>query len=169
VEASTATTPAEPAEAGSDAARAPNGAAAQPPENGAEANGERDESGRYLSREAAAYRRRLRDAEAERDSLRAQVDHLQTAEVERLAGAAGLQVANDIWTFGATLDTLRAEDGGIDSEAVSGLVSEIVKDRPGLQARRQGDVGIGRGNSAVSGMQAPKVGLSALLKPEGQR
>jgi len=30
----------------------------QPPENG----GERDESGRYLSREAASYRRRLRNA-----------------------------------------------------------------------------------------------------------
>jgi hypothetical protein len=108
----------------------------------------------------------LRDAEGERDQLRAQVDHLQTAEVERLAGAAGLQVPGDVWTFGATLDTLRGEDGGIDPKNVNGLVAEIVKDRPGLQARPAGDLGIGRGASAAGITSTPEVGLSKLLKPE---
>jgi hypothetical protein len=86
--------------------------------------------------------------------------------VERLASDAGLQVPRDVWQFGASLDTLRGEDGGIDQEAVSGLVGEIVKDRPGLQAQPVGDLGIGCGNSAASGVRAPEVGLSALLKPE---
>jgi hypothetical protein len=59
--------------------------------------GERDDTGRYLSREAASYRRRLREAEAERDQLRAQLDALQSAEVERLAQAAGLSAPSDVW------------------------------------------------------------------------
>jgi hypothetical protein len=97
MEAATTATAAEappaPAEASSDAPAASQDAEAQPPEAVAEANGgERDDSGKFLSREAASYRRRLRDTEAERDQLRTQLDRLQSAEVERLAGDAGLQV-----------------------------------------------------------------------------
>jgi hypothetical protein len=159
--------PAEPAEAGSEAASAPNGADAPPPESGAGENGgERDEGGKFLSREAAGYRRRLRDTEQERDQLRTRLEGYERAEVERIAGDAGLQVPGDVWTFGATLDTLRGEDGGIDPEAVGGLVGEIVKDRPGLQARPVGDIGIGRGGAAAGTTRTPEVGLSALLKPE---
>jgi hypothetical protein len=166
VEASTATTaPAAPAEPAAEApaeATTPNGVDPQPPESG----DERDEQGRYLSREAASYRRRLRETETERDQLRTRLEGYERTEVERLAGDAGLQVPGDVWTFGAQLEHLRGEDGGIDSEAVSGLVGEIVKDRPGLQARPQGDLGIGRGAGAAGTTRAPGVGLSTLLKPE---
>jgi hypothetical protein len=63
--------PAEPAEAGSEAPTASHDAETQLAATGADATtDERDESGRYLSREAATYRRRLRDTEAERDDLR---------------------------------------------------------------------------------------------------
>jgi hypothetical protein len=166
VEASTATTaPAEAAEPAAEAL-APD-AEAQPPETDTgETGGERDEGGRYLSREAASYRRRLRDAEAERDGLRERLDGYERAEVERLAGDAGLQVPADVWQFGTSLDTLRGGDGSIDHEAVNGLVAEIVKDRPGLQAQPVGDLGIGRGASAAGTATAPEIGLSALLKPE---
>jgi hypothetical protein len=155
-------TPAEPAEVVGEAPAADIVDAA---DNKA-TDDERDESGRYLSREAASYRRRLRETESERDSLRERLDRLQTAEVERIAADAGLQVASDVWSFGASLDTLRGESGDIDAESVSGLVAEIVKDRPGLQTRPAGDVGIGRGGAAAA--REPKVGLSALLKPEGR-
>jgi hypothetical protein len=163
-----AATSATATDTSAEAAEPATGAAtvAETPENGDETTGERDESGRYLSREAASYRRRLRETESERDQLRERLDRLQTAEVERIASDAGLQVANDIWTFGASLDTLRGEDGAIDSEAVSGLVGEIVKDRPGLQARPEGDLGIGRGAAAAGTRIEQPVGLSALLKPE---
>lgn len=126
---------------------------------------DRDESGRYLSREAAAYRRRLRDAEAERDQLREQLERVQTAEVERLAAGAGLSAAKDIWMFGATLPTLRNDDGDIDPETVSGLVADLIRDRPGLQKPKFGDFGIGRGASAAGPRTQPAVGLSQLLKP----
>jgi hypothetical protein len=71
-----------------------------------------------------------------------------------------------VWTFGASLETLRGEDGAIDAEAVNGLVKEIVTDRPGLQARPVADLGIGRGSAAAGTPQAREVGLSALLKPK---
>jgi hypothetical protein len=173
MEASTATTtPAEPAEPATDA---PGGSEASSAaavgdmhtsHDAEETGDERDESGRYLSREAASYRRRLRETEHEHDELRTQLDRLQTGEVERLAGDAGLQVPGDIWSFGAELANLRGEDGGIDQEAVSGLVGEIVKDRPGLQARPTGDIGIGRGAGATGTRTEQTVGLSQLLKPE---
>ena len=124
---------------------------------------ERDENGRYLSREAARYRTQLRAAEAERDQLRAQLDRLQTEQVEQLAASAGLAVGKDVWTFGATLQTLRGEDGGVDREMVQGLVADIVKDRPGLRDTR-GHSGIGHGDAA-RGPRPQKVGLSQLLKP----
>jgi hypothetical protein len=65
-----------------------------------------------------SYRKRLRATEAERDQLREQLDRLQTAEAERLAGASGLAAPSDLWQFGATLDTLRGEDGALDQATV---------------------------------------------------
>ena len=87
---------------------------------------------------------------------------MQTAEVERLATAAGLAVAGDVWLHGARLDTLRDEDGMIDAETVNGLVADLLADRPGLAAPKAGDFGGGRGGTAAG---KSKVGLSALLKP----
>jgi hypothetical protein len=166
VEASTATTdttaPGETAETGTEAPAPAEGTPGA--ETSTETSDERDEGGKFLSREAASYRRRLRETEQERDELRTQLDRLQTAEVERIAGT-GLQVPADIWSFGAELANLRDEDGNIDAEAVGGLVKEITHDRPGLAARPVGDLGIGRGNSATASTQAPKPGLSQLLKP----
>jgi hypothetical protein len=165
--ATAADTQADPAVAPREAVTDP-AAAADAAVGQVEASDERDESGRYLSREAASYRRRLRETEGERDQLRGRLEGYERAEVERLAGAAGLQVPSDVWAFGAELVNLRGDDGAIDAETVSGLVGEIVKDRPGLQARQVGDVGIGRGGAASGSATAPEVGLSALLKP-GQR
>lgn len=169
MEASTATpaptTPVETAEPAAEARSAPQadqGNGEPPAENG---DGERDDQGRYLSREAASYRRRLRDTEAERDQLREQLDRLQRAEVERLAAGAGMAKPEDLWTLGTQLEHCLAEDGTVDAETVTGVVADVLKDRPGLQARPVGDLGIGRGGSASITRTGPKVGLSQLLKP----
>jgi hypothetical protein len=113
-----AETQAEPAEAVTEAPAAPDETGQHTPENG----DERDEGGRFLSREAASYRRRLRETEGERDDLRGRLEGYEREHVERIAGDAGLQVPSDVWTFGASLDTLRGDDGAIDSDAVNGLV-----------------------------------------------
>jgi hypothetical protein len=131
-----------------------------PPETG---DGERDESGRYLSREAASYRRRLRETEAERDQLREQLDRVQTAEVERLASGVGFAEPHDVWAFGAELATLRGEDGSIDAETVEGLVTDIIKSRPGLQAQPVGSFGMGKGGTASGRSTRQEIGLSALF------
>jgi hypothetical protein len=107
----------------------------------------------------------LREAEAEREKLREQIDGMQRIEVERLAQRAGLSAPEDIWNFGASLDTLRADDGTIDRATVEGTVQAILKDRPGLQGRPVGDLGAGRGAAAAGTRHEPKIGLSDLLKP----
>ena len=150
--------PSEPPEAASASGASPEGTP--------EGERERGEDGRLLSREAATYRRQLRETQTERDRLREQVDAMQREQVERLAAQGGLAVASDVWLHGATLDTLRAEDGAIDSETVGGVVEAIIRDRPGLKAPKNGNVGIGLGSTAA-GRPPAKVGLSALLKPGG--
>ena len=85
------------------------GSAPTPDAAGSDADG--DDDGRYLRREAAHYSRRLRETEEERDQLRERWTALQRAEVERLAYAAGMVVAGDLWTHGTTLDKLRNDPG----------------------------------------------------------
>lgn len=147
--------PPEPVEAASAPAPGPDGVS--------DGDRERGEDGRLLSREAASYRRQLRETQSERDGLRDRLDGLQRSEVERLASGAGLAVPGDVWLHNPSLDALRDEAGAIDAEAVSGLVDALVKDRPGLKAPVNGDIGIGRG-AAARPRQPPAVGLSALLK-----
>ncbi len=93
---------------------------------------EADDSGdsAKLRREAARYRRSLRDTEAERDSLRDRLDVLQRAEVERLASADGLAVPGDFWLSGANLAELLDDDGNVDHGRVRESVAKILVDRP---------------------------------------
>lgn len=82
--------------------------------------------------EAARYRRRLRDAEAERDALGARVGAMQRREVERLAGDR-LSQAGDLFTIGgADLADLLTEEGDVDSTAVTAAVGALLEARPGL-------------------------------------
>lgn len=69
-------------------------------------------------REAAKYRRRLREAETERDQLAERIGSLQRAEVERLAAVDGLRPAA-LWASGAELDDLLGDDGTVDAAKVS--------------------------------------------------
>jgi hypothetical protein len=153
----------EPAQAVSEPHSAPDPAAAQPDPNGSE----RDESGQFLSREAANYRRRLRETEQERDQLRTLLDDLQRAEVERLAGAAGMAVPGDLWTLGTEIANLRDDDGRIEPDTVQALVGDVLKSRPTWR-NTVGSFGGGQG-AAAAGHRPPKVGLSQLLKPTEAR
>jgi hypothetical protein len=60
-----------------------------------------------LHREAANYRRRLRDTETERDQLRQRVDAMERREVERTA-AVHMEPPGDLWSVGPSLEDLRA-------------------------------------------------------------
>lgn len=99
--------------------------------------GEGEDTGESApNREAARYRRRLRATEAERDGLRAQVESLQRAEVERVARTDGhLTRPSALWASGVSLADLVAQDGTVDRERVMTAVGAAV-DRLGLATVR---------------------------------
>ncbi|WFR72490.1 hypothetical protein P9209_00160 [Prescottella defluvii] len=89
------------------------------------------ESGNH---EAAKYRRRLRETEAERDLLATQVEALQRAEILRLASPI-LAVPEDIFTIGEVSTTDLLDDvGKVDQEKVALAVESLIDRRPGLHA-----------------------------------
>ena len=82
-------------------------------------------------REAAKYRRQLRDTEAERDSLREQVQALQRAAVEQVAAR---QIAKPaaLWTAGVELADVLGDDGAPDPAKIKAACAEASA-RLGLQ------------------------------------
>ncbi len=97
-----------------------------------------------LRKEAARYRRALRDAETERDGLRGRLETLQRAEVERLAtGDDGLARADDLWLSGVDLAELLDADGNVDPGRVRESVAAVLDDRP--HWRRAAPVGFDGG------------------------
>ncbi|MCV7317257.1 hypothetical protein H7J77_17115 [Mycolicibacillus parakoreensis] len=94
--------------------------------------GQSEDKSTSANREAAGYRRRLRDVEAERDELAASLNTLRKAEIERLAGEH-LRVGSAIWASGTDLESLLTEDGGIDAEAVK-AAAVAARDELGLEA-----------------------------------
>ena len=82
--------------------------------------------------EAAKWRVRCREFEAERDQLSARIDALHIATVETIA-ATRLAQPGDLLALGtADLASLRTEDGELDTERVSRAVEALLVLRPGL-------------------------------------
>ena len=78
------------------------------------------------ARAPGKFRQRLADAEAERDTLRATVETMRRAEVERLAAAADLVVPSALWAAGVSLDDLLDQDGKVDPERVTSAVTGAI-------------------------------------------
>ena len=95
------------------------------------------------SREAAKYRKALRDTEAQRDVLAEQVTALQRAEVERLASAKLAKPAG-VWSAGATVDELLDDDGNVDPAKVDEAVAAAIATN-GLEKKRHGPIIPGQG------------------------
>lgn len=73
-------------------------------------------------REAAKYRRQLREVETHRDALAAQLDALRRAEVGRLAAAASVK-PEAIWAAGHELNALLADDGTVSADLVAAAIA----------------------------------------------
>ncbi|QFS89120.1 hypothetical protein FIV07_00100 [Mycobacterium sp. THAF192] len=116
-----------------------------------------------LSRRDIKYRERLRETEAERDTLRATVETMQRREVERLA-AEHLVKPGSLWTVGVELANLLDDDGAVDPEKVSAAAVDA-RQQHGLEdtqaaRKRQPRVPLeGRGNT-----QAPTNAWSDAFK-----
>lgn len=120
-----------------------------------------------VGREAARYRRQLRDTEAERDSLRAERDALRRGHIEQLAQAAGATRGADVADV-TDIATLLGEDGRVDPERVAARVAELRAERPHWFAppprTRQRQV---RQVSEDGTNEAPAPGWSQLMSPKG--
>lgn len=88
------------------------------------------------NREAARYRRKLRDTETERDQANTERDQLHTrltamqrAEVERLA-ADTLADPADVWRDGAELAGLLDDDGNVDPAKVTKAARTVRQAHP---------------------------------------
>jgi hypothetical protein len=127
-----ATVQPDPAE--TDETAAPDPAAPENPdagaEDGSEVDEDQDDAADGSGREAAKYRRRLRAAETERDRLSEQVVSLQRAEVERLATADDLRPAA-LWASGVELADLLTDDGTVDAAKVSAAIG-VAREQLGI-------------------------------------
>ena len=70
------------------------------------------------NRDAAKYRRRLRDVEAQRDALADRLETMQRREIERLASAIVKQGAA-VWLAGDPTAAFLDDDGEIDPHKVA--------------------------------------------------
>ncbi|WP_137149464.1 hypothetical protein [Mycolicibacterium sp. CR10] len=107
----------------------------------AEGDDQDDEHGG--NREAAKYRRRLRDTEAERDTLATLLEDMQRTEAERQAGEV-LAKGAALWVGGTTLADLLDDDGHLDPDKIRACAEEvreqygIPKPKSGLHVPREG-------------------------------
>lgn len=99
-------------------------------------------------REAAKYRRQLREVETERDGLAAQLEALRRAEAERLAGDHKLKPAA-LWAAGATLADLLDADGTVDPAKVAEAVT-AARTALGIPPTPVAPSSFGQGNVGVA-------------------
>lgn len=90
--------------------------------------------GDKAAREAAKYRRRLREVEAERDRLAEQVQALQQAEIERLSYAEHRVKGAALWAGGYKVSDLIGEDGRPDETKVAAAAKDVAE-RFGIDRR----------------------------------
>lgn len=120
-----------------------------------EAPPEPDDEGRQEGgNEAAKYRRRLRDTEAERDNLAERVLALQRAEVERLAGH--LTQPNAVWAAGVQLASVLDDQGDVDPDKVRLAVTAAAEQLGLARAPRTPRPDPSQGGANSSGPTGPK-------------
>lgn len=90
--------------------------------------------GDKAAREAAKYRRRLREVEAERDRLAEQVQALQRAEIERLSYDEHRVKGAALWAGGYQVADLIGEDGRPDEAKVAAAAKDVAE-RFGIDQR----------------------------------
>ncbi|MEO4038412.1 hypothetical protein V3N95_03835 [Micrococcaceae bacterium Sec6.3] len=126
---------------------------------------ERENAPENGNREAAKYRTRLREAEAERDGIRADLDgarqtveRLQRALVETTAAEALLDPA-DLWRHGgADLPELLTDDGVPDPEKVGAVVQSILTERRHLAKPRSPKPDMTQGGTGQAPVPVDPVG-----------
>ncbi len=97
---------------------------------------EPEDTGESSNSEAARYRRRLRETEAERDALRTRVESYQRADVERRISDA-LETPADVWLTGVQLSDVCDENGEIDEHELDQVVLAVTTEHPAWRKRER--------------------------------
>ncbi len=97
------------------------------------------------------YRQRLRETEAQRDTLLQRVEHMQRNEVQRLT-ADRLADPQDLWRE-TELGDLLDDDGHIDTTKVDGRVGALLEEHPHWATPTPRTV---NANALKSGASAPE-------------
>lgn len=132
-----------------------------PPEGSTGPQEEPEETAEDSNREAAKYRRRLRDTEADRDRLATQVEALQRAEIDRLATAEGIK-PEALWASGANLAEMLTTDGTVDPDRVT-IAANAAEQTLGLNRRRRGNHVPAEGRQVAHAL--PKRSFADAFKP----
>jgi hypothetical protein len=106
-----------------------------------------DGDGKSANAEAAKYRRRLRDTQAELESVAAQLDAVQRQQVELLIAESGVK-PTAVWSVTGVAELL-GDDGAIDTEKVTAAV-ETAREKFGIPKRQKGNYVPGVGNQPSS-------------------
>jgi hypothetical protein len=115
------------------------------------------------------YRLQLREAEAERDSLRTVVESMRRQDAERLAGDR-LASAKLLWTLGQGPADVLTDDGtGVDPAKVSALCDAVLTEYgQGVAKRARGGYAPLEGRSPRNRPGGPQTkGLDAAFSPDG--
>jgi hypothetical protein len=115
---------AEAAQEPADTIPAAEGAPAEQPSD------QPKEANRPANAEAARYRTRLRETEAERDTLLSAVDTYRRRDVERVAEAAGMARGADLFDVGHELGDLLGDDGTVNPAKVAEVAAAVLVERP---------------------------------------
>ena len=107
-----------------------------------------DDEGKKGNSEAAKWRVRFREAEAELEALKSRVADMQAAEVSRLATGAGRLHDGQDLLLTATLTDLLDDEGTVDADKVAEAVAALVEKKPHL-AKPAFDDGVGVGEKGT--------------------
>lgn len=147
---------------------AENEAAHQAPEENTDeaADENTDADGTAPNREAAKYRTRLREVEAERDALRDRLDTVDRGRAEAMAaeGATRLHKGTDLWISGATLEDVRNEAGELDPAKVELIRDAVLAERPYLRQNKWGSSGIDQGVRGTGGKPRSEPRMGAIFE-----
>lgn len=122
-----------------------------------------DEAG--ANKEAAKYRTRLRETEAERDALAERLTTAQRREVETYA-ADRLKTPTGLWSVGTDLADLLDESGNVDPKAVQEAASAAVRDH-GLASSGRGPRVPGQGRGTYE-EQRPNASFADAFGPRDE-
>lgn len=94
------------------------------------------------NREAARYRRQLREVEAERDQISATLGTYRRRDAEQIAETAGMASGADLFALGTDLTDLLDDSGAVDEAKVRDAAAAALTARPHWGRRVGLDLGV---------------------------